>query len=110
MSSITSIIGGASTAIGATVACTKGKEEDRKARRNIIVGTSLVSTATTIASEVVSCSQYNNYYTQEQLRAEQSMQAYVDSLSREELEIAKQQIEEQKAQLRESQTSTGKSK
>lgn len=90
----TTIVVGAGGATASTVLSNVGEEEARKKRRNAFMGTAVASTATVVVGETLSCKNYSDYYKQK-LEAEQSRQAYVDSLSDEELAIALQQMEQQ---------------
>ena len=90
----TTIIVGAGGATASTVLSNVGEEETRKQRRNAFVGTGIASVATVAVGASMNCKNYSDYYKQK-LQAEQSRQAYVDSLTDEELANALRQMEGQ---------------
>lgn len=91
----TTIVAGAGGATASTVLSSVGEENARKKRRNAFIGTAVASVGTVAVGETLSCKAEVDLIKQKQLEAEASRQAYVDSLSDEELEIALRQIEEQ---------------
>lgn len=91
----TTIVAGAGGATASTVLSSVGEEKARKTRRNAFIGTAVASVGTTVVGETLNCKAAVDLVKQKQLEAEASRQAYVDSLSDEELEIALRQIEEQ---------------
>lgn len=94
----TTIITGVTTAAGATALCVK-KDENKKVTLNkkglgTVIGVSVGSTITTaIEGGIESCSM-NRIYRDYELKNQKTTQAYVDSLSDEELAIALQQLED----------------
>lgn len=91
----TTIVSGAGGTTASTVLSNVGEEETRKKRRNAFLGTAVASTATVAVAESMNCQSAYKRYQRHQLEAEQSRQAYVDSLSDEELEKALRQMEQQ---------------
>ena len=94
----TTIITGVSTAAGTTALCVK-KDENKKVQLNkkglgTVVGISVASTITTAIEGGIEKSTIDKIYRDYELKNQKTTQAYVDSLSDEELEIALQQLGE----------------
>lgn len=90
----TTIVSGAGGATASTVLSNVGEEKARKKRRNAFIGTGIASVATVAVGQSMNCKNYSDYY-QKKLQQENARQAYVDSLSNEEIAEALRQIEGQ---------------
>ena len=94
----TTIITGASTAVGATALCVQ-KDANKKIKLNkkglgTVIGASVGTTITTAIESGIENSTIDRIYRDYELKNQKTTQAYVDSLSDEELEIALQQLGE----------------
>lgn len=84
------------TGAGAVIASVKGARTDNpelnEKRKRSYIGTSVATAATIAVGSSLNCSAYSNYY-KEKLEAEYYRQAYVDSMTDEQLAAASEQLE-----------------
>ena len=84
MGNFTTLAGIATSLGGSTTVCVTDKTEN-KARTKTLIGTTIASTATYAVGTTLRNSFYQDIYNERQKRAEESREAYVSSLSDEDL-------------------------